>query len=82
MKTAHRIRFSLETGLSSLCAVLFVVTLFRQDWIEEVSGFDPDQHDGVIEWAIVLTLLAVSVTTGVLARVEWRHYRLTRSQGG
>lgn len=81
MKTALRARMWLETGLASLSALLFVVTLFRQDWIEELTGFDPDQHGGAVEWGIVLALFAVSVTAGALARAEWRRHRLTISRG-
>jgi hypothetical protein len=80
MKSALRARFWLETGLSSLCACVFLVTLVWRDWIEALTGADPDQHSGSVEWAIVLTLFVVSLAAGVLARSEWRRDRLAAAR--
>jgi hypothetical protein len=30
----------------------------RPDWVEAVSGWDPDQHRGSVEWMGVMALLA------------------------
>ena len=76
MKTTLRARFWLETGLASVCGCLFVLTLFWRDWIEGLTGFNPDRHSGSVEWAIVLAFLVVSLTAGVLARIEWRRHSL------
>jgi hypothetical protein len=27
-----------------------VLTIFWPDWIEGLTGYDPDQHDGIVEW--------------------------------
>jgi hypothetical protein len=35
-----------------------VFTIFWPDWIEALTGYDPDQHDGTVEWPIVLALLS------------------------
>jgi len=72
MKRTVRLRFWLETGLASLTGILAIVTLFWRDWIEALTGFDPDHHSGSAEWAIVAGLAAVSVLLAVAARVEWR----------
>jgi hypothetical protein len=72
MNATVRARFWLEAGLAVLCGVLGVVTVFWRDWIEALTGFDPDHHSGSVEWAIVIGLLSVSVAVGLLARAEWR----------
>jgi hypothetical protein len=35
-----------------------VLTILWPDWIEALTGYDPDQHDGTVEWLIVLALLS------------------------
>jgi hypothetical protein len=42
------------------------------DWIERVSGYDPDHHSGSLECAIVALCFTVTILTAVLARREWR----------
>jgi hypothetical protein len=42
------------------------------DWIEGVFHTDPDQHSGVVEWAIACSLLAATVVFSLRARREWR----------
>ena len=75
MQTTLRARFWLETGLALITGCLLVVTLFWPDWIEALTGFDPDYDSGSLEWAIVATLAIVSVGAAVLARLEWRRPR-------
>ena len=72
MKPTVRTRFWLEAGLASLCGALAVLTLFWRDWIEALTGFDPDHHNGSFEWLIVAALLVVCVLVGLVARTEWR----------
>ena len=59
---------------------LRVVTLLGPDWIEAISGgFDPDQHDGSLEWIIAMAMLVV--TLGMLGAFPWMrtaHARLNR----
>jgi hypothetical protein len=47
------------------------------DWIELVSGWDPDQHDGSVERLIVVGLFVVAATIFALAAVEWRRTPLS-----
>jgi hypothetical protein len=72
MKRTVRLRFWLETGLASLTGALAILTLFWRDWIEALTGFDPDHHSGSAEWAIVAGLAVVSLVLFVAARAEWR----------
>ncbi len=53
-----------------------VVTLFWHDWIEAVFGVDPDRGNGSSEWLVVLSLLIITATLAVGARLEWRRARL------
>jgi DMSO/TMAO reductase YedYZ heme-binding membrane subunit len=81
MKSTVRARFWLEAGLVSLCGFLAVLTVFWRDWIEALTGFDPDHHNGSFEWAIVAGLLLVSVLAGIVARGEWHRPRAAISSG-
>jgi hypothetical protein len=65
--------FRIEATAAVATALLGVVTLLWRDWIEVTTGWDPDQHDGSLEWAIVAVLLLVSLSLALLAR---RHLRL------
>ena len=44
--------------LAGFCCGLAVLTILWPDWIEALTGYDPDQHDGTVEWLIVLALLS------------------------
>jgi hypothetical protein len=61
-----------EPALALVAGLLGVVTIFWRDWIEALTGWDPDQHNGSAEWLIVASLLAVAVAAGAVARRHWR----------
>lgn len=67
-----KIRVGLEAGIALLAALLGVVTIFWRDWIEALTGWDPDQHNGSAEWLIVVCLLVIAVAVGAVARRHWR----------
>ena len=46
--------------------------MFWHDWIEALTGWDPDHHNGSVEWLIVVALLAVAVAIGIMARRDRR----------
>jgi hypothetical protein len=52
--------------------ILGVLTIFWHDWIEALTGWDPDQHNGTAEWILVAGLLAAAVALGLIARRHWR----------
>jgi hypothetical protein len=66
------IRVRLEIAIALFAGALGALTVFWRDWIEALTGWDPDQHNGAFEWFIVAALLAVAVTVGVLAGRDWR----------
>ena len=71
-------RFWVEATLAAASAVLLVVTLMWQDWIELVVGARPDHGDGSLEWLLVTGLLLAASVSSVVARIEWRRTRLAR----
>jgi hypothetical protein len=67
-----RKRFWVEAGAAASSGLLGMLTLVWPDWIEEIFGWDPDQHSGAYEWLIVALLAVVAVASAVLARIESR----------
>jgi hypothetical protein len=70
-----RARFWVEAGLAALSGFLGILTLFTRDWIEALTGFDPDNHNGSFEWVIVAVLLLVSILFSIAARADRRRLR-------
>lgn len=73
--SAVRTRFWLQAGFSAAGLVLTVVTLISREWIEFLTGWDPDRGSGALEWAIVAVLGLVAIGLGLAARQEWRRPR-------
>jgi len=73
-----RSRFWIETTLSGSSAALFLLTLVWRDWIEALTGFDPDHGNGSLEFVMAAALLALALISARLARREYRQ-RLTDS---
>jgi hypothetical protein len=67
-----RARIGIEVGVAFFAGVLGVVTIFWHDWIEALTGWDPDHHSGSIEWLIVAVLLVVCAGLGALAQRDRR----------
>lgn len=68
----QRLRVGVETAVAALAGLLAFATVFWHDWIEALTGWDPDHHNGALEWLIIVALLAVAVAVGLLARRNWR----------
>lgn len=64
---------ALESFIAVAAGALGLVTIFWHDWIEALTGWDPDRHSGAAEWLIVVFLLAVAAISGLTAR---RSYKL------
>ena len=67
-----RARVWVEMAVALSAGVLGILTIFWHDWIELLTGWDPDQHNGSVEWILVVGLVAVAVTMGLAARRHWR----------
>ena len=62
----------IETTVAILTGALGIITIFWHDWIEILTGWDPDHHNGGVEVGLIVALLAMSVTCAVLARRTYR----------
>jgi hypothetical protein len=67
-----KVRIGLETAIALFAGALGILAVFWHDWIEGLTGWDPDQHSGAYEWLIVGVLLALAVIPGAAARRNWR----------
>jgi hypothetical protein len=65
-------RAKIETGVAVLAAGLLVLTLISREWIEFLTGWDPDGGSGALEWGIVLVLGVITVALGLRARTDWQ----------
>ena len=72
MRSNFRPLFWIEIGLAAITGLLALITPIFPDWIEFVSGWDPDQHNGSVEWMIVVGLFVVTIVIVALAAIEWR----------
>jgi uncharacterized membrane protein len=79
MRSNFRPLFWIEIGLAAITGLLALITPIFPDWIEFVSGWDPDQHNGSVEWIIVVGLFVVTVVMVALAAIEWRRTTATAS---
>lgn len=52
---------SAQTVLGGVALVLGVVSIFWRDWIEVLTGWDPDLHSGSLEMLIPICLLAMAI---------------------
>jgi hypothetical protein len=66
-----KVRIGLEAAIASFAGALGVLTVFWHDWIEGLTGWDPDHHNGAFEWLIVVVLLVVAAVAGAVARRDW-----------
>ena len=78
--TKHLRRYWAGTVLGVFAAVLAIITPFWPDWIEALSGWDPDAHDGTAEKYIAAGLLVVAVALLAMARVELRRWKTTSAK--
>jgi hypothetical protein len=67
-----KIDVRLEMVVASCAGILGILTIFWRDWIEALTGWDPDQHNGSVEWLVVVGLLTVAVAMAFVARRHWK----------
>lgn len=76
-----RRRLRTELVLAAISAALSVLTLVTPEWIEELTGLEPDAGSGGLEWIIAGAFLAGAVVCAVLDRGDYRHLATDRSRG-
>jgi uncharacterized membrane protein len=79
MRRNFRPLFWVEVDLAAITGLLALITPIFPDWIEFVSGWDPDQHDGSVERMIVVGLFVVTIVMVFAAAIEWRRTTATAS---
>ena len=67
----------MEFGLAALSTVSLVLTLVWGEWIELLTGLDPDNGSGSAEWMIVAVSGTAAISFAVLSRHEWRRATVT-----
>jgi hypothetical protein len=61
--TGHKsevFKTALIRPIAMFCGGFAVLTIFWPDWIEGLTGYDPDPHDGTVEWLTVIALLSTA----------------------
>ena len=66
------LRVRLEAAIAVLTGALGILTLIWRDWIETLTGWDPDRHNGSVEWLVVAVLLTDAVAMGTVSRRHWK----------
>ncbi|MGE0879545.1 MAG: ABC transporter permease [Acidimicrobiia bacterium] len=56
-----RARWKLQATLAVVSAVLAVLTAVNAEWIEELTGLEPDGGNGELEWLFVAAFALVAV---------------------
>lgn len=74
-----RARVSIEVVLAVISAALCVLTLVFPEWIEELTGLEPDAGSGALEWLVAGVFLVAAVVAAVLARRDHRRLAADRS---
>jgi hypothetical protein len=74
MNESNRLRrqAKIEAGVAILAAALLVLTLVTREWIELLTGWDPDGGSGALEWLIVAVLAVIAIALSLRARSDWR----------
>jgi hypothetical protein len=67
-----RVRLRIEVVLAVISAALCVLTLVFPEWIEELTGLEPDAGSGALEWTIAGVFLVAAVVSAVLGRRDYR----------
>jgi hypothetical protein len=67
-----KLQARIETGVAIAAAALFLLTLISGEWIEFLTGWDPDGGSGALEMGIVVVLAAIAVGLSLRARSDWR----------
>jgi hypothetical protein len=72
MSKRRRPIFWAESVLSCIAGVLALLTAVWPDWIERLTGLQPDAQSGSLEWILAAGCGLAAVLLGTLARREWR----------
>jgi hypothetical protein len=69
------LRARIEVTLAVVLGAATILTAVWPDWIEGLTGFDPDHGNGSVEWLIVAVLAVATLVVAALARRDLRMVR-------
>jgi undecaprenyl pyrophosphate phosphatase UppP len=70
--TRSKLRARWEAIVAFCAGILGILTIFWHDWVEALTGWDPDHHNGSVEWIVVIGLLTIPAAMGLIARRHWK----------
>ena len=73
MRARERLRFRVYAIFAIAFAIMTVLTMVWPDWIEALTGFNPDHGNGSAEEFITAVFAGAAVLAGGLAGMDWRH---------
>ncbi len=79
MERKLRWRWRIEATLAGVGVALFLLTLVVPEWIEAVTGLEPDAGSGTLEFVIAAACLLAAVVSAVLARRDRRRLALEQA---
>ena len=82
MDTGHKsvvFKTALIRPIAMFCGGFAVLTIFWPDWIEGLTGYDPDPHDGTGRVAYRDSALVDRTLLALAARARWCRPRGSRS---
>jgi hypothetical protein len=71
-------QFWFEAVTAAVGMALFVLTLFTREWLEALTGLDPDGGSGSVEVLLAVGLLAISAVATFGARRAYRRATVSR----
>jgi len=77
-RSVHRHRVRVEAALSALFGLLALLAALWPDWIEGLTGADPDRGNGSVEWSIVAGLAVASVLAALRSYRDWHRLMLAQ----
>jgi hypothetical protein len=76
VRTRLKTRMTIEGLLGLASLALAVLTVVNKEWIEELTGLEPDAGSGALEWGIVI---AFGLAAVLLGRMAWRDRQRLRA---
>jgi hypothetical protein len=76
VRTRLKTRLTIEGLLGLASLALAVLTVVNKEWIEELTGLEPDAGSGALEWGIVI---AFGLAAVLLGRMAWRDRQRLRA---
>jgi hypothetical protein len=75
MRRRLKVRLTVEVLLGLASLGLALLTAVNREWIEELTGLEPDAGSGLLEWGIVFALALAAIVLGALAVRDGRRLR-------